>query len=291
MQVAMLILKPYSILCRTSISFFAACSALTGYLLAPSPDPVPMVFLALSVLLLAAGASALNQYQERDIDALMERTRHRPLPTGTMAPRTALAASAILLVSGLIILGMISAFATALGAFTVLWYNGLYTPLKRRTAFAAVPGALVGIIPPVMGWVAGGGSVNDPKVVALAGLFFLWQVPHFWLLLIANREAYEQAGLPHLSRIFPGDRLAKLTFLWTACASVACLGLPLFGLGASPAIASFLPLPAFWMTARCLRLFRGDAGAAAAHSAFRSSTVFLALVMVLLSLDALIRRG
>jgi protoheme IX farnesyltransferase len=142
-----------------------------------------------------------------------------------------------------------------------------------------------------MGWVAGGGNLNDPKLVAITGLFFLWQVPHFWLLFIAHRDAYERAGLPHLSRILPGDRLKRITFLWAASASVACLGLPLFGLGASPVIAVLLPLSALAMVAQSLRLFRRDDGPAAALSAFRSSTVFLATVMVLLSLDALIRRG
>ena len=283
--------KAYSILCKAPIACFSACSAVTGYLLATGPQLRPMVLLVLGVLLLAAGASALNQYQERDIDARMDRTRLRPLPAGAMAPRTALNASALLVASGLILLGMVGAVVTALGAFTVLWYNGLYTPLKRRTAFAAVPGALVGVLPPVMGWLAGGGSVNDPKVLALAVLFFLWQVPHFWLLLIAHRNAYERAGLPHLSRILPGDRLKRLTFLWTASASVACFGLPLFGLGASPVIAVLLPFSALVMVAQSLRLFQRDDGPATALASFRSNTVFLATIMVLLSLDALIRRG
>jgi protoheme IX farnesyltransferase len=250
-----------------------------------------MVILAAGVFLLAAGASALNQYEDRDIDALMERTRFRPLPAGTMAPRSALSISAILLASGLILLGIIGVVETALGAFTVLWYNGLYTPLKRRTAFAAVPGALVGVLPPVLGWRAGGGDLNDPKVFALAALFFLWQVPHFWLLLIAHGEAYELAGLPHVSRLFPGERLTRITFLWTAAASVACLGLPLFGLAATPVISGLLLAPALWMTIQGLRMFRRDAGPATALAVFRSSTLFLALVMALLSLDAILRRG
>jgi protoheme IX farnesyltransferase len=289
--IAMDQLRSYSTLCKAPISCYAACSAVTGYLLAPTSDPIRMAFLALGVLLLAAGASALNQYQERDIDARMDRTRLRPLPAGTMAPRTALTLSAILLVSGLILLGTIGPVVTALGAFTVLWYNGLYTPLKRRTAFAAVPGALVGVLPPVMGWVAAGGKLADPKVLVLAALFFLWQVPHFWLLHIAHRESYEQAGLPHISRIFPGDRLTRMTFLWTAAASVACLGLPLFGLGASPFVTVLLPLPALALVVRSIRLLQKDTGPATALAAFRSGTAFLAAIMVLLSLDALIRRS
>ena len=284
-------IKQYFILCRLPISLFAACSAATGYLVAPAFDPVRLALLAAGVFLLAAGASALNQYQERDIDMLMERTRFRPLPAGTLSPRTVMTASLLLLASGLSLLGTTGAVSATLGVFTVLWYNGLYTPLKRRTAFAAVPGALVGAIPPLLGWAAGNGRLDDPKAFALAALFFLWQVPHFWLLLLAHRDAYERAGLPHLFRLLPGNQLARITFLWTAAASLACIGLPLFGLAASPAIFGLLLTLAFGMTIQGLRVFRHDGSPATALAVFRISTVFLALLMILLSIEAVIRRS
>lgn len=283
--------KSFSVLCRATISIFAASSAVTGYLLAPSFEPATLAVLCAGVLLLASGASALNQFQERDIDALMDRTRHRPLPTGIMTPRHALVASLLLIASGLVLVTMVGAGAAILGASAVLWYNGLYTPLKRRTAFAAVPGALVGVAPPAMGWLAGGGNWQDPKLFAIAMLFFLWQVPHFWLLLIRDRDGYARAGLPELTGILPRTRLPGIVVLWTACAGAATFALPLYGVVASPAVSFALPVLALATTAPGLTMLRASADAAAARIAFRSINLFLAALMFLLSIDPFLRRN
>jgi len=284
-------LKPYSLLCRLPLSFFAACSALTGYFLAPAHDPVRVAFLGPGVFLLAAGASALNQAQERDIDARMERTRLRPLPAGTMTPRTALTVTFFLLASGLLLLTKISFVVAALGAFAVLWYNGVYTPLKRMTAFAAVPGALVGAVPPAMGWIAGDGGTADTKLFALSMIFFLWQIPHFWLLLLRERGAYEQAGLPSLTHHLTQNGLARVIFLWTSCVFVACLALPLYGLATSTVVYASLLVLTLWMTVTGLDLFRRDADAAAARAVFRNSNIFMAIFMAILSLDSIMGRS
>ena len=89
--------------------------------------------------------------------------------------------------------------AALLGLITVVWYNGIYTPLKRVTAFAAIPGGVVGAIPPVIGWVSGGGDPTDARIIVVAFFFFVWQVPHFWLLLMRIGGDYERAGLPSLT--------------------------------------------------------------------------------------------
>jgi heme o synthase len=250
-----------------------------------------MVLLAAGVLLLAGGASALNQYQERDIDALMERTRLRPLPAGTLPARTALILSAILLASGVILLGMIGAVVTALGALTVLWYNGLYTPLKRVTAFAAVPGALVGAVPPVMGWAAGGGDPGDPRVFALAMLFFLWQIPHFWLLLLRSTAQYAKAGLPTLTSIIPQRLLARITLLWIAAAAVASLAMPLFGIVRSPYAYTPLLVLALWVFLSGHGIIIKGSAATALLPAFRRMNIFILLFMLLAVLDSLFLRG
>jgi heme o synthase len=250
-----------------------------------------MALLGPGVLLLAAGASALNQYQERDVDARMERTRLRPLPAGTTAPRTALTVTLVLLASGLLLLTMISIVVTVLGAFAVLWYNGVYTPLKRRTAFAAVPGALVGTVPPSMGWIAGDGGMADTKLFALSMIFFLWQIPHFWLLLMRERGAYERAGLPSLTLLLPQEGLARIVFLWTACVLVACLALPLYGLATSAVVYGSLLVLALWVTVTGLDLLRKDADAAAARAVFRNINIFMAIFMAILSLDSIIGRS
>jgi protoheme IX farnesyltransferase len=186
---------------------------------------------------------------------------------------------------------MTGALVAALGAFAVLWYNGLYTPLKQRTAFAAVPGALVGAVPPAMGWIAGSGGLTDPKLFALAMLFFLWQIPHFWLLLLGDRDDYAKAGFPSIIRVFPPERLKGIVILWTSAAAVASLVLPFYGIAASPLVLSSLVVLALWTTASSLKLLRTDAGSATARSAFRRINIFLAILMLLITLDPFLRRN
>ncbi len=281
----------YLVLCRVSISLFATCSALTGYLLTGSISAVTIAFLAAGVFLLACGASALNQFQERDLDAMMERTRLRPLPAGTMTPAHVLVVSMMLIVSGLLLLGRSGWTSVTFGSLAILWYNGLYTRLKRKTAFAAVPGALVGALPPVMGWAAGGGNLADPRVFALAALFFLWQIPHFWLLLLRNAAQYEKARLPTLTSIIPQELLARITLLWIAAAAVASLAMPLFGIVRSPYAYAPLVILAIWVSVSGLGIILRNTAAAALLPAFRRVNIFILLFMLLAVFDSLLLRG
>jgi protoheme IX farnesyltransferase len=273
-------------LCRAGVALFTACSAVTGYLAAGGSAAANLGWLAAGTLVLAGGASALNQYQERDIDARMARTSRRPVPAGALSPRHALALSSALLIAGLLALSPLGASAPALGAFALIWYNGLYTALKRRTAFAAVYGAVIGAVPPAIGWTAAGGSLADPGFLALGALFLLWQVPHFWLLLLRREADYRAAGLPALTDLFGAVRLGRITLLWTFAAATVPLLLPLFGIVRSPVIAWSL-LPVLVLTvALVLRSLRHPASPAS----FRWINAFLAVVMALLSLDPLFRR-
>jgi len=284
-------LAAYRTLCRPPISLFAACSGLTGYFLTPDRDPWTILLLTAGVFLLASGASALNQYQEQDIDALMERSRRRPLPSGTIEPGNALTLAIVFIVCGLLLLAMIALVVAAFGAFAVLWYNGLYTRLKRTTAFAAVPGALVGALPPVMGWLAGGGTITDPRIFALAMLFFLWQIPHFWLLLLRNAAQYEKAGLPTLTSLIPPKQLSKITLLWIMAAAVASLAMPLFGIIRS--IYAFAPLVivAVWVSGSGYGIIMPNTAHAALLPAFRRVNIFILLFMLLAVLDSFLVRG
>jgi protoheme IX farnesyltransferase len=281
----------YLVLCRVSISLFATCSALTGYLLAGSITAVTIAFLAAGVFLLACGASALNQFQERDLDAMMERTRLRPLPAGAMTSAHVLVVSMLLILTGLLLLGSLGLASVTFGSLAILWYNGLYTPLKRTTAFAAVPGALVGALPPVMGWAAGGGNLADPRVFALAMLFFLWQIPHFWLLLLRNAAQYEKAGLPTLTSIIPQELLARITLLWIAAAAVASLAMPLFGIVRSPYAYAPLVILAIWVSVSGLGIILRNTAAAALLPAFRRVNIFILLFMLLAVFDSFLSRG
>jgi len=221
----------YPELCKIKISFFAALSAGAGFFLASSGSVSGMLILTMGVFILACGSSALNQYQERETDGLMARTKKRPIPSGRIAPLRALCFSLALIIAGILSLLLMGAIpALLLGAFTVVWYNGVYTFLKRKTAFAVIPGALVGAIPPAIGWFAGGGALWDPKLAVTCFVFFMWQVPHFWVLLFNYGREYEEAGLPSLSDLFSRTQLQRITSQWIFAMVVSCFLPVLYGM-------------------------------------------------------------
>ncbi len=240
--------KPYLTLTRAGLSSFAACSAAAGSLLAPDGTPSAALYAALSVFSLACGASALNQVQEREIDAKMERTRSRPVASGAITVRKALVIAFSLVIFGLFLIGLKGPLPLFLGTIALLWYNGLYTYLKRHSAFAAVPGALVGAIPPAIGWVSAGGGFFDARLCALCALLFLWQVPHFWLLALRYAGDYARAGLPTPLSVLSPRQVGRITFTWIAATAAATLSLPLFGITDSPALYLGLIPAAFWLT-------------------------------------------
>lgn len=221
-------------LTRLPLSAAVSLSALAGHCLHPAAGKGAFAA-TLGVLLLAAGSTALNQLQERRTDALMERTRNRPLPAGRMRPATALFLAVALTLAGAGALSLTgSAAATALGAFSVLWYNGVYTPLKKRTPFALLPGALCGALPPTIGWTAAGGSAGDPRIVLLATLFFLWQIPHFWRLALRWRDDYRRAGVPIVCDLFSERQNRRILAAWIGSLAAGAFALLLFTFPGEP---------------------------------------------------------
>ncbi len=279
--------RPYFTLCRVLISVFAACSAATGFFLIPHHRAADALVPVGAVFLLACGASALNQFQETDIDAKMERTRERPLPSGAIAPSRALTVSAALMLAGLSFAFLAGPAAFALGLLALVWYNGVYTYLKRVTAFAAIPGGAVGMIPPAIGWVSGGGHVLDSKIVATSFIFFLWQVPHFWLLVLKHGEDYERAGLPSLTRVMTRAQIARITYAWITAAVVAGLALPLYGTLRTPAVYFLLLPPAFWLIWSGKSLTMQDALPSLSSPLFRKINIYLFIMMSLLTVEGI----
>jgi heme o synthase len=199
-------------------------TAAAGFLLYAGRPAQGLLAVVAGTLLTVAAASALNQVQDSDLDARMRRTAGRPIPTGRLGRRTALGIVALLALAGFAVLAMVPSqprVATGLAALSFAWYNGVYTPLKRVTPFAAIPGAVVGAIPPAIGWVAAGGSIADPRIWGVAAYFFLWQVPHVGLIVQRNTEDWRRARLPLLSaRLAPGP-LAAATFAGVLATAVA----------------------------------------------------------------------
>jgi protoheme IX farnesyltransferase len=235
------------------------------------------------VFLLACGAGALNQAQEGDIDARMNRTRNRPVPSGRIRARGAALVAVALIAAGSVLLSPVPV-AMLLGFVTVLWYNGVYTPLKRVSAFAAIPGGVVGAIPPVIGWVTGGGSATDPRIIAVAFFFFVWQVPHFWLLLLRIGGEYERAGLPTLTRIFTRPQFARIIYVWMIATAVACVSMPLFGVSSAVWTQAGLIVSSLWLGWHATRMVRSNGD----RLAFHQINMYALLVISLLSLSGLV---
>ncbi len=262
---------------------------MTGYILAAYSLRPEIWITGLGVLLLACGASALNQYQERDIDALMDRTRSRPLPSGTMTAGEALLFAGGTAASGLVLIlaaGGVSGLLA--GLFAISWYNGLYTNLKRRTAFAAVPGALVGAVPPVIGWQAAGGSLTDPGLLVLCLFFFLWQVPHFWLSAASLAGQYRSAGLPAVTSLFSERQLSRVLFIWIAATAVCALLFVPFGLALQNTSRYLLAAAALGLSLQASPLLRTKHSTAVYDHTFAGVNLFMFAVTALLFADRLL---
>ena len=218
-------------LTKIRITSFVTVTTAFGYIAASGKINFEIIPVLLGVLLLAFGSAALNHYQEKDFDAMMNRTKGRPIPSGRISSANVLKISLILILSGSIIL-LIGANILALGfgLLNLVWYNFVYTLLKRKTPFAIVPGSLVGAIPPIMGWVAAGASLADPQIIIISFFFFIWQIPHFWLLLLVMDKDYQQAGFPTLTQVFNHSQLSRITFIWIISTAVTGLMIPLFGI-------------------------------------------------------------
>lgn len=267
-------------LCKIRVSLLASAACLAGFILG-APRLTSRVFMPVGgFVLLACGAGALNQYQEREIDARMERTMRRPIPRREISPRAALGAALALVGVGLVVLASADLFAAVLGALAVVWYNGLYTALKKRSPFAAVPGALTGAIPPAIGWVSGGGSLLDPRLGMLCVLLFMWQVPHFWLVLTERGPEYERARLPSLGDVFSPTQFKRIIAVWVVATAACLLVMSLAGPpGNIPQRAALLGL-ASWLSYEAVRFSRRPPGSRS--RLFRTLNIFLGCVLVVL---------
>ncbi len=281
-------------LTRARVTIAVTLTTATGYILGAGRVDANLGMAVLGVFLLASGASALNQCQDARIDGLMERTRRRPLPAGLIDLPTALFVAILLMLAGLYVLASIgtnTGTLLLLSGFAVLWYNGVYAYLKRITAFAVVPGALIGAIPPVIGYLAAGGSFASPLVLLMGTFFFVWQIPHFWLLLLMCGSQYDDAGLPVLTRVFSPRQLLRITFMWLIATAAAGLVFPTMA-HADLAIPWNLAIvvASFWLVSKAVTVLRSPAQPEQQRPlrrAFVQVNVYALIIMVCLSLNAL----
>jgi protoheme IX farnesyltransferase len=277
----------YFKLAKAKIAIAVAVTVLVGGFLYRGAISLPLVFAVFGAMLLAAGGGALNQWQERDIDAKMARTRSRPLPAGRISPRAALIFSMVLIIGGALTLYFGASFeALTLGLFALLWYNIVYVFLKRKTAFAVIPGAWIGAIGPLIGWVAAGGDVGNPRILIVALFLGVWQAPHFWLLVLLAGDDYEQAGLPSLRKTCTPRQLALLTQLWILAAGAGSASLAFVGpvLQTGWIIKALLIVNALLLVVRAGLLSRRIDSPPMLRRAFHHLNFFVLIAMALLCL-------
>lgn len=232
-------------LLRVKLSLLNGIAAVGGYLLFPSAIELHGITAAfVGVSLLAAGGSALNQVLERDLDSRMARTKLRPLPMGHMTAAQATAIGTGITLAGLLLLFSAGGLLPALlGAAALFWYLAVYTPLKRRTSLALPIGALCGSFPPLIGWCLAGGPPTDFRILFLAGLLFLWQVPHFWLYQQRHQNDYNQAGIPLFFSRNRGSGQSPFFWVWIIALSAGALLLPAFGIIERPLAQWYVAFP------------------------------------------------
>jgi len=207
--------KDFFIVTKFILSFAVSLSALFAYIMAKGEVGLDMLLATLAVLLVAMGVSTLNQVQEYKSDAKMERTKNRPIAAGRMSPQIGLILGLVLIVFAMaLIYSLLGLTGVNIFMFAFIWYNAMYTPLKKKSALAVVPGAILGVIPPAIGWLVAGHTLVELEFIALALYFFIWQVPHFWLLVMLFHGDYKDGGYPTAMRLFGQASLQRLTFVW-----------------------------------------------------------------------------
>lgn len=194
-----------------------ACSTAFGYLLARPSFNSHFTYSFLGVLFLACGAAAFNSIQEKDSDANYQRTCHRPVAKGVISSQHAVIFAIICCIAGLLLLALSgdNLMPFVLGVVSLIIYNLIYTPLKKQSSFALIPGGISGAIPPYIGWISGGGATFHPLIWAVMALFILWQPPHFCLILLEYADDYRQKRNAHnLITKLSKKRVKRIITVW-----------------------------------------------------------------------------
>jgi protoheme IX farnesyltransferase len=276
-------LGDYLALTKPRLNFLVVATSAAGYYLGATAgiDPLSMVEAVAGTALVAGGAAVLNQLYERDTDALMRRTRLRPLPAGRVTPADARIFGLALSAAGLTLLAARANWlSAALALATLLTYLLIYTPMKRRTPLSTIVGALPGALPALIGWTASHGSI-DRSGAALFAIVFCWQLPHFMAIAWLYREDYARAGFPMLPVIDPdGRRAGKQAVYWGFLLVLVSLEPTFSGLAGRTyfAVALVLGVALFGLAVR----FAADRNEGNARALFYGSITYLPLLWIVM---------
>jgi protoheme IX farnesyltransferase len=263
------------VLLTTAVGFYLAAVGSINY--------GALFHVVFGTALAAAGAAALNQWWERRLDALMQRTRTRPIPAGRMLPRDALVVGSLLAIAGVTYLTIACNWlSAALAAATIVIYIFAYTPLKRISTANTLVGAIPGALPPMIGWAAASGRL-DPGAWSLFAILFFWQLPHFFAIAWMYRDDYARAGFQMVSR---GDETGTRSASQSVFFCIVLLlvgGIPAFlGVVSSIYLPVELVLNGLFIFA-AMRFLRTQVSADA-RTLFLTSIVYLPLLLVALVL-------
>jgi protoheme IX farnesyltransferase len=281
-------LNDFVALTKPRLNMLVLVTALAGlYLASPEGVAFPILLHTLvGTALVAGGAAAFNQVWERQTDALMGRTRRRPIPAGRLGSTESLWFASALSLAGLIELAVfVNGLSAVVAAVTLSTYVLAYTPLKRRTSLSTLVGAIPGALPPVIGWAAAAGEITLPAIV-LFGIVFLWQMPHFLAIAWLYRHEYEAAGIPLLPALEPdGRRTGRQALLYAAALWPVSLMPTLVGLagGAYIAVATVLGCVLILLSAQ----FARERSMRSARRLFVFSIIYLPLLWGSLVADRL----
>lgn len=264
------------VLLTTGVGFFLATAGALDWML--------LAHTLLGTGLAASGTNALNQVLERDVDALMHRTRNRPLPAGRMSVGTATAFAAGMSAVGIVYLGgLVGLLPAAVVAVTLVSYVFVYTPLKRVTNLSTLVGGIPGALPIVVGWTAGGGAL-DVAALVLFAILFLWQIPHFLALAYVYRDDYRRGGLVMLTLGDErGRRTARQAMLYSLSLVPVSLLLSLVGVAGSLYYWGALALGAGFLAAAIPMLLH--ATERRAWRLFAASVTYLPALLLLMVAD------
>jgi protoheme IX farnesyltransferase len=276
----------YVALTKPRLNLLVVLTSAAGYYLGAPPQPhwLAMVPAVAGTALVAGGAAVLNQLYERDTDALMRRTRLRPLPDGRVGPDDARIFGASLSLAGLALLAVTTnLMAAGLAVATLVIYLVIYTPMKRRSSASTLVGAIPGALPPLIGWAAASGSVSIGGW-ALFAIVFLWQIPHFMAIAWMYRDDYRSAGFPMLPVVEPDGRRTGQQAVIYAIALLPVSLVPAF-VGVSGPIYLYLALVLGLALIALAINFASARTEAAARALFFGSITYLPLIWAAMILD------
>ena len=279
---------------KARLAISVVFSSVAGYLLGFSEyNPfswATLVLLTVGGYCMVGASNVFNQIIEKDLDALMDRTKNRPVPSGKMSVRNAFILGAVLTVAGIGILYSINPKTAMFGAISIFLYTSIYTPLKTKTPLAVFVGAFPGAIPFMLGWVAATGDFGIEAGTLFLVQFF-WQFPHFWAIGWFLFDDYKKAGFFMLPTGRKDKKTALQTILYTAWLIIASL-LPVTGftgeLKLSVISAVVVFLLGLWMLVYAVKLYK-QMDAAAAKKLMLVSVSYISLLQVIYVLDKFIR--